>query len=115
MESVFWSIGTLLSNLFRKNLNKHRQIIVFQIVIQNIGSAYDAATGIFTSPVNGIFMFSVQVRVHTSKWEEFQLVVDRWDNVIFHSLNAISSSIAYYLTQGQKVWVQSNTNSGSYI
>lgn len=44
---------------------KHRQIIVFQTVLQNVGNAYDATIGILTSPVNGNFIFSVQVCVHT--------------------------------------------------
>ena len=97
------------------------QIIIFNSVIQNRGNAYDSVTGIFTTPVDGIYTFNVQVCTHSSKWAYFQLALDRMDNVILTvssyngdaSYTTVSNSVSYYLTEGQRLWVKSYYNSGS--
>ena len=100
----------------------NRQIMMFSIIIQNTGDGYDSSTGIFTAPVYGTFMFNVQFCVHSSKWAQFQLAVDRSDNVILvfrhynsDSADVMVTSIAHYLSKGQKVWVQSYTSYSSDI
>ena len=50
------------------------EITIFTTVVLNIGNIYDESTGIFTLPVNGIFIFSVQVATNGSQWDQFQLV-----------------------------------------
>ena len=52
------------------------EITIFTTVVLNIGNIYDETTGIFTMPVNGIFIFSVQVATNGSQWDQFQLVVE---------------------------------------
>lgn len=96
------------------------QIMVYKTVLQNIGDPYDSATGIFTAPLAGTFMFNVNVCTYQSKWSQLQLVVDSRDNIIltfrhYNSDNTDSSfgSVTHYLTKGQRVWVQSEYNSGS--
>ena len=51
------------------------EITIFTTVVLNIGNIYDETTGIFTLPVNGIFIFSVQVATNGSQWDQFQLIV----------------------------------------
>ena len=93
--------------------------MIFSTIIQNIGDGYDSSTGVFTASVNGTFVFNVQFCVHANKWAQFQLAVDRSDNLIltFRHRNSdhadvMGTSIAHYLSEGQKVWVQSYTYTG---
>ena len=96
------------------------QIIVFQTVLQNEGNAYDSATGIFTAPVNGTFFFSVQLCSDHRKWARFQLAVDGKEDIILaishynHDADytSTSNSVAHYLSEGQRVWVQASYNIG---
>lgn len=96
------------------------QIMVYKTVLQNIGDAYDSVTGIFTTPLAGTFMFNVNVCTLGNKWSQLQLVVDSRDNLILAfghyssvSHDSSSGSVTHYLTKGQRVWVQSEHNSGS--
>ena len=43
------------------------EITIFTTVVLNIGNIYDESTGIFTLPVNGIFIFSVQAATNGSQ------------------------------------------------
>ena len=94
--------------------------MVFSTVIQNIGNGFDSSTGIFTAPINGTYLFNVQLCVYINKWAQFQLAVDSSSNVIasFRHYNADNSDVfatsaAQTLSVGQKLWVQSYTNSAS--
>ena len=58
------------------------EITIFTTVVLNIGNIYDESTGIFTLPVNGIFIFSVQVATNGSQWDQFQLVVLICSNIL---------------------------------
>ena len=58
------------------------EITIFTTAELNIESIYDETTGIFTLPVNGIFIFSVQVARNGSQWDQFQLVVEISSNIL---------------------------------
>ena len=99
-----------------------KQVVIFPSVIENIGNAYNAGTGVFQAPVNGTYLFSVQVCTYASgTWGRLYLVVDSGDNKITaislyeDSTGSISTSnsVAQYLTEGQRVWAQSNYESGT--
>ena len=100
---------------------QEHDVIQFKNVVLNVGGAYDETTGIFTSPVNGTFMFSIQTATWISHWGRFQLVVDASSNVILsiaHNSTAAhtastSGTVAHVLTEGQKVWLQFQYNSGT--
>ena len=105
-----------------KNLSPQKnEIIQFKTILLNAGGGFDETTGIFTSPVNGTFIFSVQVATKYKKFGVFQLVSDTIDNEILriahYNGNAdettTSGTVAYVLFQGQRVWVQSLYNYGS--
>ena len=97
------------------------QVIVFYDTLQNIGDAYDPVTGIFTAPVSGTYLFSIQACTQASQFARFQLVAESSDNIILaishytHSASYTTSSdsVAHHLTEGQRVWVVSYHNSGS--
>ena len=105
-----------------KNLSPQKnEIIQFKTVVLNAGGGFDETTGIFTSPVNGTFLFSMQVATRYQQWGVFQLVCDTIDNGILRIAHynqdaqrtTTSGTVAQVLSQGQRVWVQSLSNSGS--
>lgn len=94
------------------------QVIVFQSVIHNFGNAYDVTAGIFTAPVTGLYLFSVQICTYYSNHGRFQAVVDRSANVILaiqeydsSHHTSTSNTVSQYLTEGQRVWVQASYGS----
>ena len=94
------------------------QPLVFTTVISNIGNGYSSSTGKFTAPVNGTFIFTVQLCVSTDHGAEFGLVLDGTTVVNFHdydhdSSTTSSTTIPLFLKQGQKVWVTPHTYSCS--
>ena len=96
------------------------QVIIFPTVLENIGNSYNPGTGVFTSPTNGTYIFTMQTCTITAQYAYFQLVVDSSDNVILVLRNydasvatTTSDSVPHYLMVGQRVWVQSNYNSGT--
>ena len=99
-----------------KNLSPQKnEIIQFKTIVLNAGGGFDETTGIFTSPVNGTFIFSIQVSTYHQKWGVFQLVCDTSDNEILriahfnHNADETTTSgtVSHVLSQGQRVWVQS--------
>ena len=97
------------------------QVIIFHTVIENVGNGYNAGTGVFQAPVNGTYLFNVQLCTYSGQWGKFYLVVDSGDNKItavsYYEANAAatgtSNSVAQYLKEGQRVWAQSYYESGT--
>ena len=101
------------------------QTIVFPNVTINIGNGYNETNGFFTAPVNGTYLFSMQVCTTKNNWGWFQLVVSsstgstiilamsHYNSITAGSTN--SDSVAYFLRAGEKVWVQSYENSGKTL
>ena len=98
-----------------------KQVIIFPTVIENMGNAYNAGTGVFQAPVNGTFLFNIQVCTYSGQWGRFYLVVDSGDNKITAisyyeasaSASGTSNSVAQYLMEGQRVWAQSYSEAGT--
>ena len=87
------------------------QPVVFSSVLSNIGSGYSSTTGKFTAPVNGTYIFTVQLCVTTNKAAEFGFIVDGTVSTAFQDkdhdeYSTASTSIQLFLKQGQKVWVR---------
>ena len=87
-----------------------RQPLVFSSVISNIGNGYSSSTGKFTAPVNGTFIFTVQLCVRTNHGANFGLVLDGTTVTNFYDYDhdydtTLSTTVPLFLKQGQKVWV----------
>lgn len=86
------------------------QIIRFQVVLLNLGQAYDEVTGIFTAPVNGTYWFGVQAWSGASKEARLEIAVDAVNKVIslvsdyekFAVCTSTHGSAAVYLNKGQR-------------
>ena len=97
------------------------QVVIFHTVIENVGNGYNAGTGVFQAPVNGTYLFNIQLCTYSSQWGRYYLVVDSGDNKItaisYYEANAAatgtSNSVAQYLREGQRVWAQSYYESGT--
>lgn len=96
------------------------QTIVFTNLILNIGDAYNSSTGIFTAPVNGLYMFSVQMCTQYRSRSQFrvfagpkviQSILDDSNHSIYsRGVSNTAGNVAQSLTAGEEVWIQ---NAGS--
>ena len=50
------------------------QVIKFDHIIENYGSAYNSLNGVFTSPVNGIYLFAVTVMTGNQNYVHVTIV-----------------------------------------
>jgi hypothetical protein len=51
-------------------------IIVFTDILLNLGDSYNTNTGIYTVPLGGIYLFTVQLCIDNSEIIHYELVVD---------------------------------------
>lgn len=56
-------------------------MINFTDVIQNEGEGYDNVTGVFTAPVDGVYLFSVQLCPYSHQETFYAITVDGMDVV----------------------------------
>jgi len=50
------------------------QVIVFSQTVFNHGDGYNNATGVFTAPASGVYMFTVNICTHQGKYFYFAFV-----------------------------------------
>ncbi|XP_061165635.1 C1q-related factor-like [Saccostrea echinata] len=55
-KQVYFSAG--ISKITNSSIWNINSVIVFNIVISNEGGTYSASTGVFTAPVDGVYVFS---------------------------------------------------------
>ena len=96
------------------------QPLVFTTVISNIGNSYSSSTGKFTAPVNGTYIFTVQLCVVNDYGAYFSLVLDGTTVTNFYdydhdSTTTSSTTVPLFLKQGQKVWVTPTNSCSSCI
>lgn len=93
-------------------LGEH-QTVVFDRLITNIGNHYHNTTGVFTVPLDGLYMFFISANVLASKYIVLQLVVNGRviDDMLASALNGNDTQVGadmwtLELTEGSEVWVQ---------
>ena len=88
------------------------QRIVFGLSISNMGDHYDNLTGVFTVPVEGSYMFYVNILSESGHFVETELVLSNGgilaevysgDGKYF---GAGSNLVIVYLKQGDQVWLR---------
>ena len=103
---------------------KKDEKVVFNRVVTNIGSAYNATTGQFTAPSNGIYGFAWTLMTTPGKYFDSHLVVDG-QKMLYNAANsgtkggkgfeASGSAGILELTAGQKVWIRRSGTSGNFL
>jgi hypothetical protein len=93
--------------------------IVFTDIVLNLGESYNTNTGVFTVPIGGIYLFTVQLCYDQSMYIDYGLVVDGVYMDIARYQDNYSSVCCFKLTttvsvkSGNKVWVKVIYRSGS--
>lgn len=82
--------------------------VVFAHVVYNVQGSYDPASGLYTAPVNGTYVFSYHLTVHervlkVGLFHNFVPVVKTTDPKV---LGTTSHSVVLHLARGDRVWVQ---------
>ena len=95
--------------------------IVFNETRYNDGGHYDTETGIYTVPLDGMYMISTTLRSQPDNDYMVRIVVD--GSLIADSRNsdgtragymAATASVPLHLTTGQQVWVSPNNLDATY-
>lgn len=88
-------------------------VIKYDYVIFNAGNGYDKSTGIFTVPVEGMYMFSFFVESLGTKAAEIQLLVDGMirfpaisDPAAQGNDDTGANMVIEHLVKGQQVWTE---------
>lgn len=91
--------------------------IVFETVVTNIGQSYDSKTGIFTAPVNGLYVFEMDIMTRPAEDRYLQMVKNGTFVMGFYgsALGAqhyVSSSrlLTLQLEIGDRVWIRTRVN-----
>ena len=97
------------------------QPLVYQTVLYNVGEGYDPATGVFTAPVSGTYLFTLVISTANNKLARVGLVVGgQKDQTISHYSHSSyyttsSASAVYMLEQGKSVYVRVQGSNHKYI
>lgn len=90
--------------------------VIFDDVETNIGDAYDKTTGVFESPVSGLYILFVTASSRGKAM--FRLNMYRDSTIIYHTLyssglnhNTVSKNIILYLTKGTTIRIKSENTS----
>jgi hypothetical protein len=93
--------------------------IVFTDIVLNLGESYNTDTGVFTVPLGGIYLFTVQLCIYKSQPFDYGLVIDDVyiDKARYrHNNNGASChklTTTVSVKPGNKVWVKVIYLSGS--
>lgn len=93
--------------------------LMFSTIIYNEGGAYDASTGVFTSPTDGIFVFYVTITAYSSNTIYVDIVKNRSSSVRALAYGGTShqtgtNMAVFSLRRGDKVWVKYHSGQGFY-
>lgn len=114
-------VGTrdVMDVAFSVSLSKHLhmlgtgQTIKFDDVITNLGSGYCPVTGVFTCPVDGIYVFVATIMCHSGKCNELQLMMDGVRKMLVYTAghshpNQSSNSVVLQLKESDRLWIETH-------
>ena len=102
--------------------SKNSEKVVFDQIVTNIGSAYDASSGIFTTPTDGVYVFAWTVLTNPGYLFDTELVVD--GNIKLYNAADSGGGKSYessgctgvlQLKSGEKVWIRKHGQYGNLL
>ncbi|XP_052813895.1 complement C1q tumor necrosis factor-related protein 5-like [Mya arenaria] len=89
------------------------QTMIFKDVMFNNGSGYDNTRGVFTCPIEGVYLFTIHLCSPTNKYITYDVMVDgtihtKGANRDATSQVCTSADAIVELQEESRVWVQSN-------
>lgn len=109
-----------------RNLKNHSptedESMVFQTAIANIGLGYDVTTGIFTAPVQGVYLFTLQLCVRNRKYIHVEILNGDFPLLKMHFVDdydaawdCMATSVPAFLTSGSRVWVKAGRSADNAL
>ena len=86
--------------------------LVYKEIDDNVGNAFDEDTGIFTAPVDGYYLFTVQISTLQNKWGNVKIIVNGEQAISVNNNNkaksytTTSGTTIQRLATGNQVWVK---------
>ncbi|KAL4221882.1 hypothetical protein ACF0H5_017934 [Mactra antiquata] len=113
MESAFYATHAVHQN---HNLGAN-QIVPFQLLVTNVGNAYNNNTSVFTAPVDGTYVFHATVMGIDASHMRAYFDVDGTKYSVFYvtSLDQSSQMLVINLNAGQAVSVRNDYINDGYI
>lgn len=85
------------------------QAVVFPSIIYDIGSAYDSTTGVFTTPIDGTYLFTARLCAYNRELINYAVVADGNDVIrgvhYGSSQDCASFNALVVLKSSSRVWV----------
>ena len=93
---------------------------VYNEIDDNVGGAFGEDTGIFTAPVGGYYLFTVQISTNKNQWGDVKIIVNGEQVISVAKFNnaygctTTSGTTIQRLAAGNKVWVEQINHSDTY-
>ncbi|KAJ8312774.1 hypothetical protein KUTeg_010147 [Tegillarca granosa] len=107
-----------LSHDISNNVKSYK--IIFDKIITNIGNGYNTKTGIFTVPIDGLYVFDWTILTHSGKIFNTELVVNgipkrrnNADSGRGRFISSGSSMVTLSLHKNDKVWIRKFETAGN--
>ncbi|XP_033736521.1 complement C1q tumor necrosis factor-related protein 3-like [Pecten maximus] len=97
----------------------HKETIVFDHLLVNIGNAYNIRQGHFTAPVSGLYSFTANIKFRSSNTAELNAsIVKNGDNIgllYLYGADTTTRTTVVMLDVGDIVWLKNNVNNSPRI
>lgn len=117
--SVFWFVVSSSKVAFSARIStlytsKDGQTVVFNDIISNVGSGYNNQDGVFTTPVDGVYVFFCKITQDSNNHDMFyQFILNgsvKTQTLVFgrldHTHRTSSNLIVLQLIHGDRVWIK---------